>query len=375
MAKKKLDFKALANKAAKITDHNQTKSSTEFTPAAEGTTLARFVEYVEYGDQPQRPYKGQSKPPAAQGHAVFELLGSKWVREIEVNGEKKTIADRIKVPFTINLGARATFKKLYEKMRAGRDDINHISQMLGDGFKVTVVHNKSEKNGKIYANIQDADGNFLIAQPVKNVENDEGEVIDVKKLKVPEPLSDIRLFIWDMPTQEMWDSLFIDGEREVTGEDGKNKTVSKNWMQNLILGATNFEGSPIQTLLEGSDELPDDPEDLIDEEAEEDVSEEDETEEEDTEEDGESSEEVDADEDEVEEEEEAPKKKVAAKASAKKPSAAEQLAAKKAATKPAAKTAAKKTATATTATKSPSKSKPSKADDADAEMRELGLID
>lgn len=386
MAKKtKVDFKALAERAAKRSDQTQTKTGGDFAPAAEGTSLARFVDYIEVGEQKQKAYQGKAKPPTSKVMLTFELLSSKWVKEIEVDGKKKTVADRITITIPLSLHKKAGFKKLFEKMRYGRDDIVHMAQMIGEGFKVTVTHNKVDdgpNKGKVYANITDEDGNYLVGPAVKKEENDEGEIIGTKKLKVPEPLSDMRMFLFDEPTPETWESLFIDGEKEVQDDKGKNKKVSKNWIQNMIIAAENFEGSPLQAMLEGSEELPDDPDELegdSDEEVEEEVEEEAEEDEEDTEEDeSDSDENADDSEDELDdseeldEVEEAPKAKKApakeaAKATGKKSGTVKQ---KAATTKPSTTPAKKSTSTTAKAakTKSPSKS-------AKNALVELGLDD
>lgn len=257
----KINFKELANRAAQR--NNQTQTTTgggDFAPAAAGTTLARFVDYIEVGVHAQKAYKGKEKKPANKVYVTFELLGTKYQKEIEVNGAKKTIADRITVPLTLSLHEKASFKKLFKKMAYGRQEIVHMSQMLGDGFKVTVVHNERGEGAekKVYANITDEDGNFLVDGPFKK-DDLEGTSI---ALKVPEPISDLRMFIWDEPTKECWDSIFIDGTRETKDAAGKEKIVSKNWIQNMIIAATNFEGSDVQTFLEGSDNLPSNPEEL-----------------------------------------------------------------------------------------------------------------
>jgi hypothetical protein len=370
---KKPDFKALANRAAKRNDQTQTKTGGgDFTPPPAGTTLARFVDYIEVGLQKGGSWKGKEKPPAEKVFVTFELLGKNYLREIEVDGNKKTVADRITVPLKLSLHEKASFKKLFKKMTYGRQEIEHMSQMLGEGFKVTVVHNEVGEGDKkkVYANITDDDGNFLVDGPFKR---DDLEGTSVK-LKVPDAISNERMFIWDEPTKETWDSIFIDGEKEVKDDKGKTKTVSKNWIQNMITSALNFEGSPIQAFLEGSSDLPDDPEELEDSEEEvEEELEEEEAEEVEDEAEEEIEEEVEEELEEEEEVEEAPKK----------PTAKQQLAAKKAeaAKAPAkkssvAKTApAKKTAPASTATKSPSKvaTKKSAATDSDEALKQLGL--
>ena len=72
------------------------------------------------------------------------------------------------------------------------------------------------------------------------------------KVPVPERLSPRKVFLWNKPNKATWDSLFIDGTYEKDGE-----TVSKNFLQDTIKKALNFEGSPIEEMLEGLGELPD----------------------------------------------------------------------------------------------------------------------
>ena len=75
------------------------------------------------------------------------------------------------------------------------------------------------------------------------------------------------MFLWDRPTKEDWDSLFVEGKWD-NGD-------SKNYVQEKILEATDFEGSPLHQLLEGSNKkkvhksvtettVPDLPDDLED---------------------------------------------------------------------------------------------------------------
>lgn len=266
----KVSIKDLVGRAAKRNDQTQTKTgSGEFTPPAAGKTSARFVDYIEVGMQKQKPYKGKEKAPAAKVYVTFELLGKNNIRQITKDDNSVVeVADRITVPLTLSLHEKAAFKKLFKKMTYGRQEIVHMAQMLGEEFRVTVVHNETGEGDskRVYANITDEDGNFLVESPFKIEEDEDGNVIGKKKIPVRPALSPIRLFLWDEPTDETWASLFIDGDREVKDDKGKTKTVSKNWIQNMITSAVNFEGSPIQAFLEGSSDLPEDPESLEDEE-------------------------------------------------------------------------------------------------------------
>lgn len=385
---KKPDFKALANKAAQRVDQTITKTGGgDFKPPAAGTTVGRFVDYIELGFQKQKPYKGKEKPDAETVQITFELLGKNYVREIEVDGKKKEIADRISFPLTVSLHEKSNFSKLFRKMRYGRDDIKHMAQMLGEAFKITIIHNPSEKDPKkIYANINDSDGNYLVGAPVKQITDDEGNVTETKKLAVREALSPLRMFLWDDPTQEMWDSIFIDGDRTVKDKNGKETTQSKNWLQEKIQKSSGFEGSPIQAFLEGSEELPENPEELEEEVTEDEVTEEEVVDDTETEEVAEETVEDELDE-EVEEEKPTKAKaksvsKTVAKAPAKKVTAASQLAAKKAATKAPVKAAAKAPVKAVAkasakaakpAVKAPAK-KAAPAAESDKLLKEMGLL-
>lgn len=338
MTKIKNNLRDLINEISEEEDQTQAVESTdfEFQPPAEGVTVGRLIEYIELGQQPMRPYKGKEKPPADKVRIVFELLSPKKnIREIEVEGKGKVkVADRIVINTKKSLHENSGFFKLFNKMRYGRDDIKHMAQMLGEAFILTVVHNVvgEGKDKRTYANITNDAGEYLISAPFKVDPIEETKT----PIPVPEAISELRLFLFNKPTQETWDSLFVDGEREVDDGKGGKKQVSKNKLQETILGAVNFEGSALAELLEGSDALPEEMADL-----------EDEAETESNTDDALSEllgEAEDADDTSVEEE--APKAKAPAKKS---------TTTAKAATKSSADTTATKKAAATTAKKSPSK--------------------
>jgi hypothetical protein len=144
-------------------------------------------------------------------------------------------------------------------MRRGREDKKHMAQMLGEGFIIEVVHNEQvvdgKKTGKVYANMKTEAAGWLISAPVI-----EDPIAGTKtNVNVPEALSPMKLFLWDHASKETWDSLFIDGTR-TTKVDGKDTEVSKNWLQQKIMGASNYNGSPLEALLAGVENLSIDPE-------------------------------------------------------------------------------------------------------------------
>ena len=163
---KKNHLQDLIAKAVEVEDQTETQTTGDFSydPPAAGRTTARFIEYIELGTQKQKPYMGKPKQSKEKVRITFELLGKKNIKEIEVNGEKRQIADKISVTVPKSLHEKANFKKLFEKMRYGRDDIKHMAQMLSEGFLVTITHNvvKKDKTEVTYANLTDADGSYQV---------------------------------------------------------------------------------------------------------------------------------------------------------------------------------------------------------------------
>lgn len=244
----KKEWKDLIAKAAEMEDQTVMQSSFSDEPVPAGKTVGRMVEYIELGKH-AGTYEGKPKAPSPQVRVTFELLGPKYIREIEVNGEKKKVADRISVTLNKSFSDKAGFYKLLQSMRYGRQEITHMSQMLGEAFVITVVHSeKKDPKDKVYANVYNKQmGAWGIEPPFK-----EDAIANTKEpYAVPKTMGIERLFIWDTPTQECWDSLFIDGERTVK-KDGVDVKQSKNWIQNKIMTATNFKGSPLDNLIDTS---------------------------------------------------------------------------------------------------------------------------
>lgn len=232
-----------------LQDQTVAKASFEYKIPDAGATVARFVGYIEVGTHPEF-YQGKEKEhPAAYAKLVFELLGPKHTRTDD-NGVKSGTLYYEDV--TIKTDEKAAFRKLFMKMRGGRDSVKHMAQMLGEGFVVKIVHNTVGEGDKkkTFANIKH-DGEWLVFPPIKE-DPLSGEV---EQIKVPDMISSPRLFLFATPSKEQWDSIFIDGEYERKNQDGTTSTHSKNFIQERIMAAKNFEGSAVQELLSGLGEL------------------------------------------------------------------------------------------------------------------------
>lgn len=212
--------------------------------APAGKTMARFVSYIEIGKQKQRnSQEGKPVPPTSSAILQWELNSKKHIRVDDAGVAHSNIHTETT---TIKLGDKGNFKKLFNKMRNGRDSIKNMAHMLSDSYLIDLVHNESEKDGKkaTYVNMRSDDGSWLIGPPM--VEDAvSGEVTHVP---VPPATVQLRLLLWDNPTERQWDSIFIDGTYTKT-VDGVEKEFSKNWIQERCIKAADFEGSALQAML------------------------------------------------------------------------------------------------------------------------------
>jgi hypothetical protein len=215
-------------------------------PAA-GKCTARFVEYIELGKQPQRPFQGKPKAPAEEVRLTFELIGKTRGKTVQINGVDTFIPERFTLTLVKSMNKKAKFAKLFDKMLYGRDGFHHLGQLLGEGFTLEIHH--VQKDDKTYANITDAAGDFTIGSPMY-FNGVESVPINIPPAKLP-----IRTFVFTDPRKDEWDALFIDGSRDEKDDKGQIKQVSKNYLQEKIRKATNFHGSALEALLEGSNEL------------------------------------------------------------------------------------------------------------------------
>ena len=191
----------------------------------EGYAFGRLVEYIEFGNQPQE-FQGQAKDPALEFMLGFALTGQGYQNDDGTPYVVRTYNTAL----SRNEKARAfkLFKALNWKGTA-----KSFAQLLGETFLVKIKQvPKSKTDPKIVSRI-DLDGFLPPLDPVT---------------RQPYPIAEApdemyRLFLWSRPTKEAWDSLYIEGEYE-----GK----SRNRIQEQILAALDFQGSPLQQLLMAS---------------------------------------------------------------------------------------------------------------------------
>lgn len=212
----------------------------DYVPPAEGVARLRLVGYYELGEHTEQhgQFKGKKNKKV---QLVFELSGKNHP-PAEVDGKKVPIRMTLGGQFGMNfsLNEKATFFKLFKVMNeAHGNEATIMAELLGKEFLGTVTHKKD--GDKTYADLT------AIRKAVR-LDEDDNEV----PIKVDEPLSEIKMFVWDIATLEDWEAIFIDGEYpERKDKDGNvtHPAKSKNVLQEKIRSANNFDSLPIFQLI------------------------------------------------------------------------------------------------------------------------------
>lgn len=207
-----------------VTDFTEiTKGGGERKVWPEGFTLARLVGVIELGDR-ENSYKGEKKPPVRQLMLQFAMYGEGCTYDdgkpgiISTMGLSMTTTEKSKLP------------KIFAKMQVTKQE-KHFAELLGHIYLINIKH--TQKDGKTYVNI-DLDDIRLGVDPVKK------QWYDCPALDE----SLVRLFLWDKPSQAMYDSLLI------KQQDGT--PAEKQWLRDLLVTAVNYNGSPLQRMLDPS---------------------------------------------------------------------------------------------------------------------------
>ncbi|KOR44991.1 hypothetical protein ADT27_13420 [Xanthomonas oryzae] len=203
--------------------------------AGRGARL-RFVGYFELGTHTEKSGEFAGKKNK-KVRLVFELSGKNWTPK-EVNGE--SIPHRITLNMNYSLNEKATYYKTFMQLRkAHGDKATTMAELLGAAFLGDVEH-KTSKSGNVYpqlVNIRKAER-----------ETEDGEFVPVA---VPEPLTELKVFIWDIADMEMWESIYIPGTYDSdSSETGDSKPRSKNVLQEMIRSAEDWHTCPISALVD-----------------------------------------------------------------------------------------------------------------------------
>lgn len=180
-----------------------------------GTYYGRMVEYVELGKKiPTNAGKPTGKPAVLNVRTGFIIYTP--------DGGIKRINP---FPMAVSSFEKAKFKQLFDKMNVD-GTMKHLAQALGKPMAFEVEQHTT-KAGKTL-NVID----FAGTRPLPKFDPNTGAAIVLPELDE----QFLRLFLWNNPTKETWESLYIE----------KN-----NFIQEDILAAVDFEGSALQQLLMG----------------------------------------------------------------------------------------------------------------------------
>ena len=192
----------------------------------EGYAFGRLVEYIELGAQPQE-FNGVAKAPAPEARLAFALWGEGYQED---DGSPYVLR-----MWDMALGTNEKSKafKLFKKLNY-KGTAKSFAQLLNEAFLIKIMHTKPKKAGDAPRSVIDLEGFLPPFDPVTK-----------QPYAIPAASDELfKLFLWERPTKECWDSLYIDGTNETTGK-------SKNFIQNKCLSAKNFPGSPLEAMLMG----------------------------------------------------------------------------------------------------------------------------
>jgi len=223
--------------AAKNKGPDMTQAQTgggDYELPAEGFVRLRFVGYFETGKR-ESEWQGKKKVNDT-AELVFELSGPKHPPR-DVDGVKypHRVTERVKLSLT----EKSNFFKLFAAMN-WEDKATHIAELLGNDYVGRIEHSKKKIDGK--------DFTFVNLRDVRKPFATNPETGDEYRISVDAPITELKLFLWDFATPEMWDSIFIDGQYDERKNDKGEVTAparSKNVLQEKIMKALNWKACPI----------------------------------------------------------------------------------------------------------------------------------
>ena len=225
---------AIAAAKGKGPDMTKGEQGGGFEKPAIGFTRARFVGYFELGKK-ESMYKGVKKVNNA-AELVFELSGPKHAPRETDNGK---VPHRVTVNVNLSLNEKANFFKLFKALN-WEGKASHIAELLGQDYIGEIEHRESEIDGNKFT--------FVNLVNIRKPFSTNPETGDEYRIAVDQPLTPLKLFLWDFATPEMWDAIFIEGQYEARTDD-KGKEISpaksKNVIQAKIMKALNWKASPI----------------------------------------------------------------------------------------------------------------------------------
>lgn len=203
-----------------------------------GKALAVLTGYIESG-LAAHEYQGKPKPPTREMKLIFTIVGG-----IGMNTEgqpENYVLEAGQYPsigtffISVSNNEKSKAVKWFQRMRQncfGSGGEVSFAQFLGKAFLLPITHQQGKKDGKdtIYVNIDPA----TVDKPI--------DPMTLQPYAIPEvPDGAYKLLLWDAPTKEQWDSLYIE-----TPEDAEK---SRNYLQEHLMQSLDFGTSKLAALL------------------------------------------------------------------------------------------------------------------------------
>lgn len=181
-----------------------------------GTYPARVVRFIDLGIQPQRPYKGEDKPPAPMVDTTYELLD---VFMLDKDGEELEDKPRwISESFPVHRleADLAKSTKRYKALDPNMDFDGDFSKVVGQPCMITIAHGDNKKDP---------------TRPYENIAN-VSTMRAKEAAKAPELKNEPTVFLLSDPDMEVFNKF-------------------PEWLQDKIKGNLEFKGSPLEAALGG----------------------------------------------------------------------------------------------------------------------------
>lgn len=204
-----------------------------------GDAFIRLSTYVEFGVQQLPAFNGTAKQP----HMTFQLgahiVGGTGVSKdgededyVQEEGRYPYIRT-FETPLYRNEKAKAT--KWFNAINT-KGQFKTFAQALGKLYIIPVKIEKAKKDPTKFVNVYEWDKVREAVDPMTR-----------KPYNLPDiPVDNYKLLLWNKPTKEQWESIFIEGTWEA--KDGK-PAQSKNVLQETCLKAQNFKGSALEQVI------------------------------------------------------------------------------------------------------------------------------
>lgn len=179
-----------------------------------GVYPARVVQIIDFGLQPQKPYKGQDKPPCQEIGLTYELV-DEFMKDEEGNDiEDKPRWISETLPFYGLYADKAKSTQRYLVFDPKQEWDGDFANAITLPCNVTIINNPGS-NGKVYDNVAS-----IAAMRPRDAAS------------CPPLVNKPKVFDLDNPDMEVFNSF-------------------PKWIQEKLSNNLNFEGSPLQKALAG----------------------------------------------------------------------------------------------------------------------------